>query len=96
MILLHDKKAVRDLLEQTSLKTSLRPSSIFANNCGFGNFLPFRQYNETFRWHRKLVHQQIGTKVMAARFNDVQDVESRRFLLRVLKTPEDLLKHFKT
>ncbi|CAG9993087.1 unnamed protein product [Clonostachys byssicola] len=96
MILLHDKKAVRDLLEQTSLKTSLRPSSIFANECGFGAFLPFRQYNETYRWHRKLVHQQIGTKVMAARFNDVQDVESRRFLLRVLKNPEDLLKHFKT
>ncbi|CAH0024773.1 unnamed protein product [Clonostachys rhizophaga] len=96
MILLHDKKAVRDLLEQTSLKTSLRPSSIFADGCGFGNFLPFRQYNDTYRWHRKLVHQQIGTKVMAARFNDVQDVESRRFLLRVLQNPEDLVKHFKT
>ncbi|VUC23970.1 unnamed protein product [Clonostachys rosea] len=96
MILLHDKKAAHDLLEKTSLKTSLRPSSFFANECGFGNFLPFRQYNETYRWHRRLVHQQIGTKVMSARFNDVQDVESRRFLLRVLKSPENLINHFKT
>ncbi|KAH7214259.1 cytochrome P450 [Fusarium oxysporum] len=44
----------------------------------------------------KLVHQQLGTKTAASRFRDVQDVESRRLLLRILETPEKLLTHIKT
>ncbi|EGU78724.1 hypothetical protein FOXB_10751 [Fusarium oxysporum f. sp. conglutinans Fo5176] len=44
----------------------------------------------------KLVHQQLGTKTAASRFRDVQDVESRRLLLRILETPEKLSTHIKT
>lgn len=97
LILIHDKEAAHVLLEKTSLKTSARPQLYFANElCGFGILLPNRQYNATFRHHRKLIHRQLGTKVTAQRFRDIQDLESRRFLLRVLDTPLDLFKHIKT
>lgn len=96
MILLHDKNAAHDLLQKQSLKTSMRPTAFFANECGFGNFLPFRQYNDAYRWHRKLIHQQLGTKITASQFNHVQDVESWRFLWRCLNEPEKLVNHLKT
>ncbi|KAI9167940.1 Multifunctional cytochrome P450 monooxygenase af510 [Paramyrothecium foliicola] len=97
MILLHDKQAALDLLEKTSLKTSNRPAQPFGNEmCGFGRLLPTLQYDTEFRNQRKLIHQELGTKALSSRFADVLDVESRRFLFRVLQNPEDLREHIKT
>ncbi|KAK7212547.1 hypothetical protein V2G26_019725 [Clonostachys chloroleuca] len=97
LIIIHDRHAAHQLLEKTSTRTSGRPRMHFgADLCGYGTLLSFQQYNKTFRQHRKLVHQQLGTKAAAARFRDIQDVESRRFLFRILETPEDLMKHVKT
>ncbi|KAK2000491.1 cytochrome P450 [Colletotrichum falcatum] len=97
LVLVHDEEAVFHLLERSSLKTSNRPTQPFAiDHCGFGSFLPVLQYGSRFRHHRKLVHQVIGTKKSASEFRHVQDVESRRFLLRILNTPENLMTHSKT
>lgn len=95
VVLIHDERMVSDLLEKNSLKTSGRPAQIFVELCALTEFITLKAYTESFRQHRKLLHQQLGTKAIASRFNDVQDVESRRLLLRVLKDPEDLLKKFK-
>ncbi|EFZ04142.2 Cytochrome P450 CYP620C3 [Metarhizium robertsii ARSEF 23] len=97
LIIIHDRKAAHDILEKNSLKTSGRPKFYFGSDlCGYGKLLSFLQYNDTFRHHRKLVHQQLGTKTAIARFRDIQDVESRRFLLRVLDDPLKLTQHIKT
>lgn len=97
IIVLHDPRAALDLLEKVSLKTAGRPTLTFAGElCGYGQLLTFCQYDSTYRWHRKLIHQQLGSKVAASQFRDVQDVESRRFLLRVLGNPNDLMTHLKT
>jgi hypothetical protein len=97
LILIHGEEAAFELLEKNSLKTSDRPTQPFAvDHCGFGVFLPTLQYGASFRLHRKLVHQVFGTKRNVAKFRDVQDVESRRFLLRILKSPHDLAEHTKT
>ncbi|KAH8704131.1 cytochrome P450 [Talaromyces proteolyticus] len=97
LIIIHDNKIAHDLLEKTSTKTSGRPIFHFAGAlCKFDELVSFMQYNATFRQHRKLIHQHLGTKSGVARFRGVQDVESRQFLLRVLDDPDSLIQHIKT
>lgn len=97
MVVLQDRQIFHDLLEKQSIKTSMRSDMPFGNGmCGFGKYLPSQQYDETFRLHRKMIHQQMGTDKTASRFSHVQDVESRRFLLRVLDNPKGLLHHLAT
>ncbi|KPM41882.1 O-methylsterigmatocystin oxidoreductase [Neonectria ditissima] len=97
LVIIHDRHAAHDLLVGTSSKTSGRPYLHFAAKlCGYGTLLSFQQYDAEFRQQRKLVHQQLGTKTAVARFRDVQDVESRRFLFRVLEDPKNLVDHIKT
>lgn len=96
MLILHDSDAVMELMEKTSMKTSARPQLFFATEmCGFGEFLPAMGYDDVFRQHRRYIHQQLGTKALAARFSDIQDVESKRLLLRALKDPQNLMEHIK-
>ncbi|KAF4503330.1 O-methylsterigmatocystin oxidoreductase [Fusarium agapanthi] len=85
------------MLEKTSTKTSGRPQFIFGNEmCGYNQILSFKPYGKLLKQHRKLVHQQLGTKTAASRFRDIQHVESRRLLLRILESPEKLFEHIKT
>jgi fumagillin biosynthesis cytochrome P450 monooxygenase len=96
LIILHDREAANAILEKTSTKTSGRPQFVFGNEmCGYNQILSFKPYGKQLKQHRKLVHQQLGTKTAASRFRDVQDVESRRLLLRILDSPEKLFEHIK-
>lgn len=96
VILLHDKEDAIELLEKMSLKTSSRPQLNFMLLCGYGRYISGMQYNDQFRLFRKLVHKQLGTKHLASQYVDTQDVESKRFLLRILMDPRHLFKHIKT
>ncbi|KAL6895420.1 cytochrome P450 [Trichoderma longibrachiatum] len=97
MIILNDKQAADDILNKLSLKTSSRPKSVFAYElCGFQNFTPGRSCDATFRLHRRFMHQQAGTKAIAAQYHGIHDVESRRLLKRSLDDPNNLVQHFKT
>lgn len=97
MIIIHDRQVAYDLMEKNSLKTSGRPISPFASEyCGYGSYLPILQYGEQFRNYRKMIHHLLGTKVHAAQFNHINDVESRRLLLRILDDPDNLRNHIKT
>ncbi len=53
-------------------------------------------YSDTFRAYRKAMHRVLGSKNAVAQFNDLQEVEVRRFLLRVLQSPTDLNQHIRT
>ncbi|KFY08517.1 hypothetical protein V492_06154 [Pseudogymnoascus sp. VKM F-4246] len=97
LVVIHDKKAAHDLLEQESIKTSGRPTMVFANKlCGYETIMICQGYTDTFRHHRKLLHQELGTKVSAAQFRGVQELEVNRQLIRALNEPEKFLEHFKT
>ncbi|OAQ67966.1 cytochrome p450 oxidoreductase [Pochonia chlamydosporia 170] len=96
LVILHDRKAVDELLEKMSTKTSSRPENTFSNMSGFNRFVVNMQYGAQWRQHRKVLHQYLGTEKLARRFDDVQDMESRRLLLRLLTSPENLVQHFKT
>ncbi|KID64148.1 Cytochrome P450 monooxygenase CLM2 [Metarhizium brunneum] len=79
-----------------STKTSDRPLSIFANMTGFDRFLSFKPYNASWRQHRKMMHQSLGTEKLSAQYDSVQDLESGRLLLRILAEPRSLIQHFQT
>lgn len=97
LVIIHHRDIANTILEKTSTKTSGRPQFIFGNEmCGYNQFLTVLPYNKTFKQQRKLVHQQLGTKTIASRFRDTQDVESHRLLLRIMESPEKLLTHIKT
>jgi hypothetical protein len=97
LVIIHDKKAAQDLLEQAASKTSGRPTMIMANKlCGYESIVVCQGYNPTFRRYRKYLHQELGTKVSAAQFRDAQEIEVNRQLVRALKEPDKWLEHFKT
>lgn len=97
LVTIHDKKVAHELLEQSSSKTSGRPTMVMANKlCGYESIVPCQSYNPTFRRCRKLLHQELGTKVSAAEFRGVQETEVNRHLVRALNEPEKWLEHFKT
>jgi hypothetical protein len=97
LVILHDKAMARDLLEKAAAKTSGRPEMIMANKlCGYESIAVCQSYTPTFRRYRKLLHQELGTKASAAQFNDVQEDEVKRQLVRTLRDPNSLLQHYKT
>ncbi|KAJ6000078.1 hypothetical protein N7481_000487 [Penicillium waksmanii] len=97
LVVIHDKQAVHELLEKVSSKTSGRPIMIMANKlCGYESIVVCQNYNSTFRRCRRLLHQELGTKVSAATFCEVQEFEVNRQLVRALNEPGKWLEHFKT
>lgn len=97
LVIIHDKKAAHELLEQASNKTSGRPTMTMANKlCGYESIVVCQEYNPTFRRYRKLLHRELGTKVSASAFNGVQEIEVNRQLVRALNEPGKWLEHLKT
>lgn len=97
LVMLQSNEAIQEIMVKKLTKTSARPHLHFANElCGFGVLTPGLTYGPEHRLHRKFMRQQMGTKNLVRQFYDIEDVESRRFLLRVLNRPDDLIKHIKT
>ncbi|KAK8143147.1 hypothetical protein G3M48_007628 [Beauveria asiatica] len=97
LVIIHDKKAAHQLLDQEAAKTSGRPTMVMAGQlCGYEATVPCQGYTPTFRRYRKYMHRELGTKASAMQFQDVQEVEVGRQLVRVLKHPERWKSHLKT
>ncbi|KAG5946185.1 hypothetical protein E4U60_004466 [Claviceps pazoutovae] len=96
LVILHSHEAVQELLVKKSTKTSTRPAFHFSNMCGLGDLTPLVTSGPVHRQHHKLMHQKMGTRLLAGQFSSTQDVESRRLLLRALDDPERLMEHIKT
>ncbi|KAL2845285.1 cytochrome P450 [Aspergillus pseudoustus] len=97
LVLIHDKQAAKDLLEQQSSKTSGRPTMVMANKlCGYENIIVCQDYNPTFKRSRKLLHRVLGTSASAAEFRGIQEVGVHKQLVKALNQPDKWLDHFKT
>ncbi|KAG6021239.1 hypothetical protein E4U40_005441 [Claviceps sp. LM458 group G5] len=96
IVILHSYEAQQELLVKKSSKTTARPTFYFSSMCGLGNVTPITTSGPVLRQHRKLMHQQLGTRMLVERFSGTQDAETKRFLLRVLEYPEGLMDHIKT
>jgi len=94
LIIVNDAQMAIELMEKRSALHSSRPRMIFAGEMvGWEDSLGLLTYSSRFRAYRKNIHGVIGTKSVIAQFTTLQDVEVRRFLLRVLEKPADLLQH---
>ncbi|KAH7014349.1 cytochrome P450 [Microdochium trichocladiopsis] len=96
LILVHDARVAHELLDKNARRTSGRPEMVMANKlCGF-EFIAvcLTCDGPIFRRYRRLMHQELGTKTSSARFQDVQEAEVGRQLLRVLKDPRRLDDHY--
>ncbi|PHH75874.1 hypothetical protein CDD80_2010 [Ophiocordyceps camponoti-rufipedis] len=96
IVILHDQQAAKQLLSQMSSKTSGRPRLEFADMCGFSELPVCHQYDDALRRCRKLMHQSIGTEGNASHCHETMEMETQRFLLRAMDTPENLWIHFRT
>ncbi|PHH82289.1 hypothetical protein CDD82_6469 [Ophiocordyceps australis] len=97
IIICHDREAANQLLNKNSAQTSGRPKMGYAQKlCGFGNITTVQQYDKVHRHHRKIMNQQLGTRVLVAQFNGVQELEARRLLLRILRAQNEWTQHVHT
>ncbi|VUC32686.1 unnamed protein product [Clonostachys rosea] len=94
IVVLNDKQIAVDILDKKSLQTGSRPWLEFGFGlCGFENYTGALPYNETFRLHRKFMHQHMGTKTIVESFREAQQVEVSRMLRLILNEPSKLLDH---
>ncbi|KAL8874028.1 MAG: hypothetical protein Q9174_000594 [Haloplaca sp. 1 TL-2023] len=96
LVVFHDKEAAQAVLGKKAQKTSARPQLNFASLCGFENFLITHQYDDKYRKHRKMVHQEIGTKGLSAAFRPIQDTEALQFVLQTFNNPDNMMVYLKT
>ncbi|KAJ6178530.1 hypothetical protein N7519_008991 [Penicillium mononematosum] len=55
-----------------------------------------QKYSPRFRSYRKAMHPYIGSESAAAQFNPLQEMETHRFLFRVLEDQTKLIEHIQT
>lgn len=53
-------------------------------------------YDDTFRMHRKLMRKTIGSRSALLKCESAKEIEARRFLLRMLETPDKMMDHLRT
>ena len=91
-IVLNSLKTTKDLLEKMSAITSDRPHFTMAGDLvGLGNATFFLEYGDTLRKHRKFFTRHIGANSSLVTFHPAEEAEARRFVINVLKNPDDLI-----
>ncbi|KXT15288.1 hypothetical protein AC579_4855 [Pseudocercospora musae] len=96
IIILNDAKLAVELLDKRANLHSSRPRMVFSEElCGWSNLMIFQSPTQ-LRASRKQFHNIVGTQSALWRFSELQEVETERFLLRVLETPDELLQHVRT
>ena len=63
---------------------------------GWKDFLASQKYSPRFRSYRKAIHPYISTESAVAQFNPLQEVETHRFLFRVLEDQKRIIEHIQS
>ncbi|KAH8690781.1 cytochrome P450 [Talaromyces proteolyticus] len=97
IIIINDMSLAFEILEKRSVIHSSRPRFVFANDLvGWDKALSSQNYTPLFRAYRKAVGRVMGSRKSVAQFDGLQEMESEKFLLRLLKQPENFKKHIRT
>lgn len=97
IVILSDPQVAIELLEKRSAIYSSRPRMVFGfEMCGWLDFLSSQPYGPRFRSYRKFVHILLGTSQLLDRFGRLQEREVAHCLLRILQSPQNLIKHIRT
>jgi cytochrome P450 len=83
-----------DMLDNKSVVYSERPIlPVGGELIGWKNVMPLLPYGDHLRQQRKNFHSVIGTRAAMGVYNQVEEVETHRFLKRVFTKPDQLLAH---
>ncbi|OQU95549.1 hypothetical protein CLAIMM_01735 [Cladophialophora immunda] len=97
MIIISDHKVAVELMEKRSAFHSSRPKLVFGSEmCGWEKALGLMPYSSKSRSYRKALHTVLGTSAAIDPFRPLLELETRRFLLRVLKKPQEVLQLIRT
>ena len=93
-VVLNSFKATNDLLERKGIITANRARLTMGGDLvGWNNATVFLQYGDTYRKHRKLFQQQLGTNNTVQKFYPVEEEEAKKFIRNLSKNPDDLIAH---
>lgn len=96
VVILNDAELAVALLERKGAIYSDRPEAIFAGELvGWKDSLPFSQYNERLKTMRTMLAKTIGTKAQLEMLAPMEEVETQRFLRRVIDEPHRLQAHIR-
>jgi cytochrome P450 len=94
IIVLNSVKTAMEMMDSKSTLYSDRPVLPMAGELvGWKDSLPFLPYGDRFRRQRKNFHRVIGSRTAVDVYNEIEEVETHRFLKRVLAKPDQLQEH---
>ncbi|KAG6908101.1 hypothetical protein DXG01_006138 [Tephrocybe rancida] len=94
IIVLNSVKIANDMLDKKSNIYCDRPIMQMAGNLvGWKNSLVLLPYGDRFRRFRRMFHTIIGSRASVSQFSHIEELETRRFLRRVLASPTELATH---
>ncbi|KAF5368055.1 hypothetical protein D9758_004476 [Tetrapyrgos nigripes] len=96
IVVVNDAQVAVDMLDKHSAIYSDRPSIPMGGELvGWKNTLVLVPYGERFRSYRRLAHQLFGNAATMKAFHPVEEVETHRFLKRLLASPDAFSKHIR-
>ncbi len=94
IVILNSAQAAVDVLDKKSAIYSDRPVLQMGGELiGWKNTLVLLPYGDRFRRFRKIFHSLIGSPATMKQYQPAEELETRRFLRRVLAKPEALATH---
>ncbi|KAG6873902.1 hypothetical protein C0995_009681 [Termitomyces sp. Mi166 len=94
IVILNSTELAKEMFEKKSSIYSDRPVMQFGGNLvGWKNTLVLLPYGDRLRRYRRLAHGIIGSHASIKQFTYIEELETHRFLRRVLENPNDLAKH---
>ncbi|KAJ8583010.1 cytochrome P450 [Rhizopogon salebrosus TDB-379] len=94
IFVLNSVNITMDMLDKKSSVYSDRPVFPMAGELvGGKDILALLPYGDRFRWYRKNFHRVIGSRTAMKVYNPIEEIETHRFLKRVLANPEELMEH---
>ncbi|KAL1713887.1 cytochrome P450 [Schizophyllum commune] len=94
MIIINSPRIATDLLDRRSAIYSDRPSIAFGGDfVGWSRTTVLLPYGARHRASRRLMQQVIGTQSAVHKFDEIEEIEIRKFLNNLLDTPEDFAEH---
>ncbi|KAK7449241.1 hypothetical protein VKT23_013386 [Stygiomarasmius scandens] len=95
-VIINSAEAAMDILEKQNSRTSDRPIVPMASDLvGWRNTTGFMPYGESMRNHRRLQHQLLGTPAACKAFHAHAELETHRFLKRLLTNSDGFKEHIR-
>ncbi|OAX31421.1 hypothetical protein K503DRAFT_777594 [Rhizopogon vinicolor AM-OR11-026] len=93
IIVLNSTKTAMEMLDKKSSMYSDCPVFPMAELVGLKDVLTMLHYGDSLRSNRKNFHRFIGSRAAMKVFHPIEEIETHRFLKRILAEPGGLIEH---